>query len=272
MGDPPISSLVENIFQKNGNPNVKIYNFGVLSSVSGMELAKIVFELQNFSPDMIVMYNGANDILHPISRDPRPGYPFNFIAYENNPILDEEINQYPTLALLMYGSNILRILFPSYFIKKFVPLEKIRRECKHGSLFWQERIAEIYIDNIIKADKISKSFDAEFTVFFQPLVYYKDVSHISPHEIEIFNNDEGIIVRQMRNMILNKAIQAKNRHGVDIVDLSSIYSKRSGWIFLDSAHTKQEAKPRVAHAIYATLADKLKPIPRSGNNDSHLIE
>jgi hypothetical protein len=258
LGDPPLSILVENTFQKNGNPNVKIYNFGVISSVSGMELAKIVFELQDFSPDMIVLYNGANDILHPISWDPRPGYPFNFITYENNPILDEDINRYPTSALLMYGSNILRILLRSYFIKKFIPLKKVRKKYKYGSLVWKEKIAETYIGNIVKAEKISRTFGAEFTAFFQPLLYYKNVSRISTQEKRFFKNKEGKIVRDIRKIIVQKINQARNRHGVDIVDLSSVYSKRSSWIFLDSAHTRQEAKPRIAKAIYTNLADKLK--------------
>jgi hypothetical protein len=258
LGDPPLSILLENTFQKNGYPRVKTYNFGVLSSVSGMELARIVFELQDFAPDMIVMYNGANDLLHPIWWDPRPGYPFNFITYENNPILDEDIKRYPTTALLMYGSNILRIMFHSYFVKKFIPLNKVRGECEYGSLVWKQKIAETYIGNIVKAENVSKTFGAEFTAFFQPLMYYKNVSNISTQEKRFFRDEEGKIVRDIRNIIVHKIIQERKRHDTHIVDLSAVYSRRSSWIFLDSAHTRQEAKPIIVKAIYENLVDKLK--------------
>ncbi|MGD2271053.1 MAG: hypothetical protein PVI06_11685 [Desulfobacterales bacterium] len=257
LGEPPISILVENIFQKNGYPRVKTYNFGVLSSVSGMELAKIVFEVQKFAPDMIVMYNGGNDILHPISWDPRPGYPFNFITYENNPILDEDINSYPTTALLMYGSNILRVTFRSYFVKKFIPLKKVREEYKYGSPAWKEKIAETYIGNIVNAAKISRTFGAEFIAFFQPLLYYKNVSCISRQEKRFFRNKEGKTVRAIRTIIAREIKEARQKYGVDIVDLSSVYSNESSWIFLDSAHTRQAAKPMIVKAIYANLADEL---------------
>lgn len=71
VGKPPIADLVQRLFHEHGIKNVKVYNFGVVSSVSGMELARIVFELSDLAPDLIVMYNGGNDILQPWSWDRR---------------------------------------------------------------------------------------------------------------------------------------------------------------------------------------------------------
>ena len=106
-GDPPLSDLVQRRFERQGLRKVRIYNFGVVSSVSSMELAKILFEIADLHPDMVVMYNGGNDLLHVFAWDPRPGYPFNFVVYENNLLL-HEVGDYPGLALLAHESAILR--------------------------------------------------------------------------------------------------------------------------------------------------------------------
>ncbi|MEO1994087.1 MAG: hypothetical protein ABGZ17_02295 [Planctomycetaceae bacterium] len=83
-GTPPIGELVANLFAERNYPRVRVYNFGGVSSVSPMELVKIVTEISSYRPDMIVMYNDGNDFLTPFSRDPRPGYPFNFLVCENH--------------------------------------------------------------------------------------------------------------------------------------------------------------------------------------------
>ncbi len=61
-----------------------------------MELARLVFEALAYQPDLIVSYSGANDIILPLSADPRPGYPFNFMIREYNPLLDKD---YPLATL-----------------------------------------------------------------------------------------------------------------------------------------------------------------------------
>lgn len=103
-----------------------------------------------------------------------------------------------------------------------------------------------------------KTFGAEFIAFFQPLLYYKNASCLSRQEKRFFRNKEGETVRDIRDIIAHEIKGTKQRHGVDIVDLSSVYANDSSWIFLDSAHTRQEAKPMIVEAIYTNLADKLQ--------------
>jgi len=98
-GSSPLPALLENKFSQHGLSYVKVYNFGVVASVSNMEIARIVIEISELQPDLIIMYNGGNDIIMPWYYEPRPGYPCNFIAYEANPILESDVNKYPNLPL-----------------------------------------------------------------------------------------------------------------------------------------------------------------------------
>jgi hypothetical protein len=255
-GDPPISDLLEEEFKSTGYSNVKVYNFGVISSVSGMELAQIVFEISELQPDLIVMYNGGNDITHPLRWDPRPGYPFNFIVYENNPILENDIRSYPSLTLLAYGSNILRILLRSYFIEAFIPLEEVRFEAKWNSEGWKSEIVRTYVKNLTKADKISGTFGAQFITFFQPLVYFK------PQLLERekkFVGDKDFAL-DMRERIIAKIEEVKKNSTLKFIDLSCIYEATSEWVFTDFIHTRQASKTIVAQEMCKHIISNINMI------------
>lgn len=110
-GEPPITTLLQQQFEANGLSNIRIYNFGVVSSVSSQELARILFETVDLKPDLIAMYNGANDIWQNHLYDPRPGYPFNFIAYELNPLLESDVRSYPAITLFFMEAILSETIF-----------------------------------------------------------------------------------------------------------------------------------------------------------------
>ena len=251
-GDPPISDLVEEEFKNNSFENVKIYNYGVISGVSGMELSRIVFEISDLEPDLVIMYNGANDILSPNRYDPRPGYPFNFIVYENNPLLESDVKSYPTFSLLLYGSNLARSFFPHYFINRFVPMEAERKKAGWGTDEWRSEIAQTYLRNLVKARKISETFGAEFIVFFQPMVYYKN--SLSEEEKGYHHHLEWTDhCVSVRDKILKGVHQFDKGATPLLIDLSDIHDDTEATMFTDMAHTKQESKVVVAKAIYHHL-------------------
>ena len=252
LGEPPIPALLEEEFKRHGLQHVNVYNFGVISSVSSMELARIVFEISELEPDLIVFYNGGNDILGPYRHDPRPGYPFNFLVYENNPLLESNVTSYPAFALWAYGSNIARYFFPAYFLDQFATFEQLRAESRWGSDEWKDEIASIYVNNLMKADKISHSFDAEFIAFAQPLLYFKD--HLAPEEEELGGNHERRdYCLDVRQRIHAKIKNADLNPSPKIVDLSDIYDKTSHWVFTDAIHIRQESASVIVQEMYKNI-------------------
>lgn len=247
FGDPPIAVLLEEQFKDHGHKNVSVYNFGVLSSVSGMELSRIMFEISDFNPDLIIMYNGGNDVMQPFYYDPRPGYPFNFIAYDSNPLIESDINKYPTVALLAYGSNILRYLFPSYFVEKFVPLERIREEVNIHSREWTEDIARSYVNNLVKADKISGSFGSQFVGFFQPIIFFKEP--LSPREKKFVGSESNHFL-YIRGLIRAEIETYKSKSQLEVFDLSDIFDGIDETVYSDKIHILQNYQAMIAKEIY----------------------
>lgn len=244
FGNPTLAILLEEQFRKNGFTHVSVYNFGVICSVSGMELARILFECADLQPDYIIMYGGGNDIFQPAHYDPRPGVPFNFMVYENNPLLGSDVSNYPTLLMLANGSNLCRYLFPSLFLNKLVPLQQLREAAGWGSKEWGESIALQYVNNVSKASTVSRAFGARFTAFFQPLVHFK---HSLTNEEAAWGGDISENYIYMRDLVRGAA--GKNRQ-VDFVDISNIFENTKEKVFTDQIHITQEHFQTVANEIF----------------------
>ena len=247
-GKPTISALLENTFHNNGFPNVKCYNFGVPASTSGMELARILYEIYDYEPGMIIMYNGGNDLMINHWADPRPGYPYNYFIYENNPLLEKDVGKYPMVNLILYESKLLRHLFPGYFIKVFTNHYQIREDVKYGNETWENEIVKSYTSNIVKAQKVTNAFGADFMVFFQPLVYFKDILH---------QNEEQFISTNYISTMHSKFIEGMNSisdsTGINFIDLSNMFDGIDKQVFVDEIHTLQESKTIISQELFKQL-------------------
>ena len=256
LGTPSIAVLLMDEFQKNVYKNVKVYNFGVISAGSTQELITIVTEISTLSPDLIIQYDGANDLFHPLYYDPRPGYPFNFIAYETNPFLSR--SKASVLNLLLYKSSFVRLigekLFPEQYINQFLPLNSVRKSVGYGTDNWRHLIADKYTSNIIKSSQISRAFGANFIAFFQPTVYNKQ----KPSKEELWNIDNNLkdYYKQIYLLIKNNMSQT-NASYVNFIDLTNIFDLEDSKTFMDVMHIYQEKYPIVSHAIYMALINKI---------------
>lgn len=252
-GDPTISELLEKGFHGDGFENVNVFNFGVVSSVSGQELARIVYEISEHEPDLIIMYNGGNDIWQPFTYDPRPGYPFNFLAYEKNPLLESRVEDYPQTAMFLYGSNLMRKYLKGYFEDHFIQLKQIRGEVGYGSDQWRAEIAEAYARNVARASKVSKAFGAKFVCFLQPMVFFKDDLTNEQTEIKKPLNWHCLRVREM--LLEKMAEETKKDASIKFVDLTDCFDDKPEMIYGDHIHISQEGKELVAGKMYNYIKD-----------------
>jgi hypothetical protein len=206
------------------------------------------------------MYNGANDILHPLGGDGRPGFPFNFVVWEANPLLESDIERYPTLAMTAFGSNLLRYYFPNYFRQTFETAAAARRVpgLEPRSEQWKAAISRTYVENLVKAAAVSRGFGAEFLGFLQPMLAYK--SPISAQEAALAATltpgvrDHSL---EMRQRIQRDIAIIAQPARVPVFDLSAAYDGIADTVYMDEIHTRQDAKPRIAGLIHAELRQAL---------------
>ena len=260
-GNPTLPTLLETEFHRHDFDHVRVFNCGVVSSVSGQELARIVFDLTDYNPDLIVMYNGGNDILEPIHYDPRPGYPFNFLLYEHNPVLESNLDAYPTWTLLAYGSRICRYFGTWRFTEKLGKISEMRAFAEWGTTQWQSAIADTYVQRLVKAERISNAFGSDFIAVFQPMLAFKEPlvgAEIERVERFAFETPTSLAIREKIRAQAERAVQSE---ALTFVDLSDIYDGMQEQVFRDSIHTFQFAKPIVARTIYDAIIQRTNVRP-----------
>jgi hypothetical protein len=269
FGSPPIPELVEQLFRAEQFEEVQVFNFGVSGSGTGMELARLVFEVLSYQPDMIVSYSGGNDVNLPVIADPRPGYPFNFMVSEHHPLLEKD---YPAAALAAYGSYLLRLLGQSYFRDRFTRAEELRRSAGWGTQAWRERIADAYARNIETSARIAGAFDSTFVAFLQPSLLTK----AKPTEGEQAYLDRfmsrsaravgaGYADWKLHDEFIRGRIRARlsaaREPGLRFIDMSDAFAGVETSTYADLIHTEQHATRLVAGRIFEVLRKLVRRCP-----------
>jgi hypothetical protein len=259
-GKPPLPVCVEQELKRRGINGVRVFNYGVISQNSSQEVAHLVFHVLDSDPDIVVTYDGGNDIMDPLLYDPRPGYPFNFLAYENN-VLFKDVKEYPWPSLLAYGSEMLRHLFRNYFLEKFGNFSSLRMNADYGTNLWSEKIAKIYASNLAKAGQICKAYNVEYVAFFQPIIFYKRnaVSDTEKNILKGWPKIEANLVRpytnDVRSRIIRNIREEQKKFSFPFYDFSEIFADSTDAVFTDYIHVNALSNKMIAVAICDRLIE-----------------
>jgi len=249
LGNPSIPTLLTEEFHSNGYLNVNVYNFGVTSAVSSQELMTIVTEVIDLSPDLIIQYDGVNDIYHPLYYDPRPGYTYDFMAYETSPLLYPK--SFSALKYVIYKSYVIRFiaerLFPSQYMNQFLPLQKLRKEVNYGTDVWRKQIVNTYTANIQTANIISQAFGSEYIAILQPNIYTKKI--LSSTETQLISQDDVSYFTKAQQEIVENMIQSEYKN-IHFLDLTTIFDSIDETVYIDAMHILQNKQSIIAKAIY----------------------
>ncbi|MFZ2025051.1 MAG: hypothetical protein WAV51_02115 [Microgenomates group bacterium] len=252
FGDPTIPELLTQEFQNNGYTNVRVYNFSYTSAVSSQELMTIVTEISELEPDLIVQYDGANDIDHPLYYDPRPGYPFNYFVYETNPLINPE--KLPTWKYIVGTNAIVKFIYQTYFPHAYqnflLPKENLRSEVGYNTDPWKQQVANIYIQNVMKAQKIASVFDSEYIAFFQPTIFNKRM--LTRDELKIIPQEEIDYFIEVQDLIKN-GMSSDTTQNIQFVDLTDIFDSYETTVFEDKIHVYQEYNTVIANRMFEVI-------------------
>lgn len=259
QGNPPIAEHLENELRSHGLPSARVYNWGVVSSQTSQELARIVFDIADLSPDLILMYDGANDIVNPFLSDPRPGYPFDFIVWEHNPLLSDDVRNYPLFSLFAYGTYLGRFCCSDWFAEQFTDLDGVRRSVGYRTQEWQEELVRIFVANLVKARKISAAFGADFIGFYQPTVWYKKPRTDAEEEMAAGGDFEEAMQHAL--VCVRQGFAAVKRDGLagehDLVDLTDAFDGIKESVYWNAVHINDEFRVVVARRIRQAVFEML---------------
>lgn len=253
-GTPPIPELLEDIFHLNGHKNVRVFNFGCMSSGSGQSLARILYEVYDLQPDLIIMYEGGNDIMDRyFFGDPRPGYPYNFVVYEKNPLLMANNTTQSLFSLLALRSAIVRAVALDFISKRTLQIEQLRKSTGFGSEEWKSKIVQSYIGNIKKGAKLSAAVDAKFMAVFQPMLCTKR---------SLAGEEKAYLTKEAQDYCLEMVHRVRkemNEHqslGLPVRDYSALFDANEEKVFGDYIHFENSSYSQaVAGRMYQDILE-----------------
>lgn len=144
---------------ENGRADIRIYNFGAISSISYQALMYFIWQGVDLEPDLVVTFDGYLDLGHqPMGYDPRPGYPYNQYMLEL-------IHEY-------MGRGAIRELdFPRAERER---RDVLRRNVGWKTPKWREELALSYLNGVQKFHEICSCYKVPIHSYLQPTLAYKN--------------------------------------------------------------------------------------------------
>ncbi|MCC6384277.1 MAG: hypothetical protein LC117_03585 [Bacteroidia bacterium] len=244
-GDTTLAEFLESYLKLHGQSHASVYNMGVVAANSSMEVVTLLNEVLGLQPNVVIFYDGANDIIHPLHYDPRPGFPFNFLVYEHNPFLDKS---FPVWLLMAYKSQIFRVIAKHYLAERITLQKSLRTSSGYLTEAWRKKIIRIYHSNHQMALNLCHNHGIKFFSVLQPVVYSKQIFSREETEFVKVRDQEREHVTELLKLIRNKfeADSLLNQH---YLDLTSVFGVDSVLVFRDNVHMNNSGRKRVAEEI-----------------------
>ena len=99
-------SLKRMLQDKYPGQNVEVINAGIQSCVSRQSIAHFLFTVRDYQPDVVILYDGVNDIGLPLTYESRANYPYNFQTMQEAWDAYRDEHQAPLLSVLLNRSRL----------------------------------------------------------------------------------------------------------------------------------------------------------------------
>jgi hypothetical protein len=267
-----IPGVIEAHLQAHGLPQARVYNFGVVSFISGQELALLVHRLIDLQPDVVVAYDGGNDMFSPWFYDPRPGYPFNYVTEEEAlNTLANAGGATKTLATLARDSALLQALFGTmdWFNRMGARVDVLRSAVHFKSEAWQHALVDAYARNMTVMCRFARANNALFAGYFQPMLPYAKT--LDSDQVAMSGGAEMVQALRAQRVMALQAVAARFpppsvEAGCRFSDLSGMLEDKPG-VFGDIIHVGNEENEliggRIADELLAWPALKHPPMRTS---------
>ena len=90
--------------------DIEVINGGIVSCVSRQSIAELVFTVASYKPDIVILYDGYNDLFLPITYESRPNFPYNFQTMEDAWNAWRENREEPLWRVILSRSYVFNLL------------------------------------------------------------------------------------------------------------------------------------------------------------------
>jgi hypothetical protein len=270
------------------NTTVEVINAGVAGFLSGQELTYIVSELVNYHPNLIIAYNGWNDLQeswyhktwwNKQKAKDEMGYNTNFFIFniENNLVSNyqTQVSIFKSFSrffnTLVDKSTLISLLRNKMMKIKQQKIADTQPGVSATMLDsdYMTAIIETYVNNIIKMDKFCKSMGIKFMLVFQPELGLKtNKSSVERALLATWtfgSNNYANEFPLLYRTFIDRSKKLLIKNGVDYLDINAIpeFTNSKDTLFNDVVHTNKLGNEIIAKIINEVLS---RPIPMKGSD------
>jgi lysophospholipase L1-like esterase len=221
----------------------EVINAGLAAGISMQEFVVISTELLDLKPDMVIIFDGFNDVVGSVINDRRPNYPWRFET------LEKALTVSPTKLFVHKRLRNFRLTR-----RILDALEEKRKKDLWKSYRSNYPAVEAYLANVRRMCEILKGCSVEPFVVLQPSLYFKKT---------ISDDERGVLDREPPGLeSITKPMFQKARAGLRqisqdrnarFLDLSSAFDEHPETIFFDSVHFGDRGQDIVARKLLQEL-------------------
>lgn len=214
------------LYEKLGRKDITVYNAGVSGYVSGQELIRLIRDILPLKPDMVIVYDGANDSGGNVVIPEEP-YAFNYArtVYEFGArhMEDEYLERMGGKYMVNYGMQSYKGRF------------------------------ENWLSNIESMQAICKARDISFYSFMQPVLLSKGSYNKAEWEMHEKYEGEYSFMAGFRDAMQSNNIELSHPY---IHDLSGIFDEVED-VYFDTCHVYEKGNEIIAREIYKHIVGEI---------------
>lgn len=227
--------------------DLEVVNAGAPAYVSGQELARLVFELVDLEPDIVIVYDGFNDLNSALMFDPRPGYPSNFSW------LERAVRFNSFRELLAYRVQLgLQESGLGFWARR---VAGAREGAPRAAPAADGEIIGTYRRNVDRMVSFMQARGVRVICVFQPTLLARQRRTAAEEGVVAYMERRHPGYSRRFTDLLPRAVEAMRQvasaRRVTFVDLSDVFDGSGATIFFDTAH--------VTDGGNALIADRLVP-------------
>lgn len=211
--------------------NIEVINAGTPSFTSTQELKTVKHKLINFDPDLVIIYDGSNDL----------NLPYGYIPSKSSfrSIVADGFNRYlpfwETIPVAYHFFTALGNEEKSYSFDPSTTQSKVN--------LWKENLQNICA--------IGNEYNFDVVIILQPILGSgtKKLTEYEQNQYELFEHDK---VLKSYNEFANELVYLEE-YCTKVVDYRNIFDSYDEIIYFDNTHVKYQANKIIAENIYETI-------------------
>lgn len=260
--DDTITAILQESFKSH-----RFLNAGVVGFQSGQELTYLITDLIDYQPEVVVAYNGWNDVYDVAylpERDPNKlGFNSTFFGFENQLVVNyqSQVSFSDSLSQLvrtsLKKSLVLQRLFPSLRTRQSrVIAQTFNNLSSDRQKALLDSIVKTYVNNVRKMAVVSHARGAKFLVVLQPELGQRPNPTLKERErLNAATIHYQEFMPRLYREFLNETKPLLTREGIDWIDVneSTMFQTTPETIFADMIHTNRRGNELAAQSIAAKL-------------------